>query len=151
MKKKLNKATIMNELQGESSFFPYEEEPPVNEAPLSLPARNEETSAETQERQRTDQEPVVSRHHDTVIPPHQDELVESIRKAVKGLGKEAATYRFTQEEKRTLSNIVFEYKNKGIRTSENEITRIAINFLIEEFQLYGKQSILARVLDRLNS
>ena len=38
------------------------------------------------------------------------------------LGKEAATYRFTQDEKRALSGIVYAYKEQGIKTSENEIT-----------------------------
>lgn len=39
-------------------------------------------------------------NHDTVIPRNQDtnndDYVEVVRKAVKQLGKEAATYRFTQ-------------------------------------------------------
>ena len=73
-----------------------------------------------------------------------------VRRAVRTLGKEAATYRFTQEEKRALSSIVYAYKERGIKTSENEITRIALNYLIDEYRRNNTSSILARVLARLN-
>ena len=42
------------------------------------------------------------------------------------------------------------YKGQGIRTSENEITRIAINYLVENYKQDGENSILARVIERLN-
>jgi hypothetical protein len=90
------------------------------------------------------------RNHDTVIPQHQEAMIETIRKAVKQLGKEAATYRFTQEEKRALADIVYTYKSRGTRTSENEITRIAFHSLMEDYHANGESSILARVLERLN-
>src|SRR5688572_9892506 len=40
------------------------------------------------------------RYHDTVIPSYHDAIVETIRMAVKAFGKEAATHRFTPEEKK---------------------------------------------------
>jgi hypothetical protein len=92
----------------------------------------------------------VSRNRDTTIPSNQDTLVETIRRAVKQLGREAGTYRFTTEEKRALDDIVYTYKARGIRTSGNEITRIGIHALIEEYRSTGETSILARVLERLN-
>lgn len=92
---------------------------------------------------------VISRYHDTTIPENTDDTIEAIRKAVKHLGKEAATYRFTEEEKKALSNVVFVYRNKRVRTSENEITRIAINFLLEDYRSRGEQSLLAKVLEKL--
>lgn len=93
----------------------------------------------------------ILRYHDTTQPSYQDELVETIRKAVKQLGKEAATYRFTQQEKKSLTDIVYTYKVEGLRTSENEITRISINLLVEDYRKNGKNSILSRVLERLNA
>ena len=90
-----------------------------------------------------------SSNHDTVVSRYQD-TIEVIRKAVKELGKEAATYRFTQEEKRMLADIVYAYRGRGIRTSENEITRIAINALVEDYRQNGENSTLAKVLERLN-
>lgn len=105
---------------------------------------------------------VIPRHHATVIPrdhetqsspkqgPIDETMVEHIRKAVKQFGKEAATHRFTPEEKRVLSDIVYTYERRGYRTSENEITRIAINWLVMDYQQAGEQSVLVRVLDALN-
>ncbi|HLE75165.1 MAG TPA: hypothetical protein VI864_03865 [Candidatus Bathyarchaeia archaeon] len=89
-------------------------------------------------------------HHDTVIPRHHDTTVESIRKAVKQFGKEAATHRFTREEKQKIAELIFAYSSKGIRTSENEIARIAVNFLVEDHNHNGKDSILDQVLTLLN-
>lgn len=103
----------------------------------------------------TDRAATVSRNHDTTAPvsteaPLDDDALETVRRAVRTLGKEAATYRFTQDEKRALASIVYAYKERGIRTSENEITRIALNYLIEEHRQNSTSSILARVLALLN-
>ena len=74
-----------------------------------------------------------------------------VRKAVKQIGKEAATHRFTLEEKNLLADIEYTYKRRGVRTSENEVTRIAINYIVEEYRQNGEESILAKILKRLNS
>ena len=91
------------------------------------------------------------RHHATMTPLAQSDIIESVRKSVKQIGKEAATHRFTLEEKNLLTDIEYTYKRQGIRTSENEITRIAINFFIEDYRHNGEQSILAKILKALNS
>jgi hypothetical protein len=97
----------------------------------------------------------VSRNHGTAADSTgsdtlPDDALELVRRAVRTLGKEAATYRFTQDEKRALSSIVYAYKERGIKTSENEITRIALNYLIDEYRRNSTASILARVLALLN-
>ena len=91
------------------------------------------------------------RNHGTMTPRHENDIFEVVRKAVKQIGKEAATHRFTLEEKNLLADIEYTYKRLGIRTSENEITRIAINYFIEDYRKNGEQSILANILKRLNS
>jgi hypothetical protein len=85
---------------------------------------------------------VVSRYHDTTI--------EFVRQSVKEFGKEAATHRFTPAEKRSIANIIHALNMQGIRTNENTITRIAINFVIDEFNQRGKDSLLGLVLQALN-
>lgn len=103
-------------------------------------------------------EDVVSRYQGVMTPPvpdaalkiEQAELMKTVRKAVKEFGKEAATYRFTVTEKKALGEIVFAYRGQGIRTSENEITRIAINFLFNDYKLNGQNSILHKILVALN-
>ena len=76
--------------------------------------------------------------------------IEAVRKAVKDLGKEAATHRFTIKEKRTVTDLVYAYKRQHIRTSENEITRIAVNFILQDHQENGKNSVLSLVLKSLH-
>src|SRR4030042_2148798 len=95
-------------------------------------------------------ETTVSRHRDTTTPPKQDDVVERIRKVVKQLGKEAATHRFTKEEKDKIADVVYTYNRQGVRTSENEVARIAINSLLEDYHANGKQSILAKVVEACN-
>ena len=103
-------------------------------------------------------EPVVSRYHDTTTPRYRDTtvsryhdtIIEAIRKAVKQIGKEAATHRFTVAEKQEIANIVFTYKNQGVYTSENEISRVAINFIIADYKENGEESVLAKALKALN-
>ncbi len=89
-------------------------------------------------------------NHDTMVPRYHDTIVELIRKAVREIGKEAATHRFTVEEKRAVAKVVFTYKNQGTITSENEIARIAINYVINDYNENGESSILSKVLRALN-
>ena len=91
------------------------------------------------------------RNHDTMTPPKALDIIEVVRKAVKQVGKEAATHRFTLEEKHLLADIEYTYKRQGIRTSENEITRIAINYFLEDYKQHGEESILAKILTKLNA
>ena len=98
------------------------------------------------------------RNHDTTTPSNHDTKpswvetvnIEFIRKTVKEVGKEAATHRFTIAEKRAVKKIVFDYENNGLLTSENEITRIAVNFILDDHHQNGKNSLLHKVLQALN-
>jgi len=154
MTKKLNTSGIINELRGVSPFFPLATEHPMQEtaqSPIKAPQKKEMEPVK--------QKPVVERHHDTMTPSNHDttppakdeELLEKARKAVRQVGKEAATHRFTLEEKNMLADIEYSYRRQGIRTSENEITRIAINYIVEDYHKNGEQSVLAKIIQRLNS
>jgi hypothetical protein len=81
----------------------------------------------------------------------QDSMIETIRKTVKTLGTKVSFTRVTPEEKGRLEDIVYTYKRQGIKTSENEINRIAMNFLVEDFNKNGKESVLAQVIEALNA
>ena len=154
-KKKLDVTTITNELRGQSVFFPKDREQQNDQAQQPPPPPNAEQPTPPGESHDT----TIPRHHDTMQPSNHDttmpqseaNIIEVVRKAVKQVGKEAATHRFTLEEKNLLADIEYTYKRQGVRTSENEITRIAINYFIQEYRKNGEQSILAKVLKRLNS
>lgn len=77
-------------------------------------------------------------------------IVEAIRKSVKNVGKEVSFVRLTPEEKKQLVDIAYTYKSRGIKTSENEISRVGINYMLEDYQENGAESILAKVLEALN-
>lgn len=106
--------------------------------------------APRQEKGEESKDTTVSRHRDTVTPRNHD-TIEQLRKSVKDVGKEAATHRFTEKEKRAIAEIVFSYGQTGYRTSENELTRIAINWLVLDYKANGESSVLHRVIKALNS
>ena len=160
MKKKLDTTAITNELKGASAFFPdYKGVSPSPDEPerATPPATGADRSASSAKKDNGDT--MIPRHHDTTTPRNRDtmipvddaDLFEGVRKAVKQIGKEAATHRFTEVEKESLRELEFAYRKTGIRTSENEITRIAINYLVEDHRLHGEKSVLTKVLKRLNS
>jgi len=106
--------------------------------------------------------PVVAEHLAPIVagdrgPTHETDqatttanMLETLRQAVKKVGKEAATHRFTLEEKRQIADIAYTYNRQGIRTSENEITRIAVNWLLKDYEQNNANSVLARMLDSLH-
>ncbi len=155
MKKKLNIDSIKNELDG-SVFFRPAEKPPeksqelerivVTDTPAPPPAdtvipRYRDTTNDT----------TTPQHRDTVIPATEEEMLEAVRKAVKQIGKEPATQRLTLEEKQALRAIEFTYAQQGIMTSGTEIIRIGMNFILKDYQKNGENSLLAKVLKRLNA
>ncbi len=178
MTKKLNEQNIVNELKGNSLFFPGESSTPLSASASKGSARGNVIGLEEPERVKNESshiskgspahnrphavlsktevvedrkiDTMVPRYRDTTIPQYPDTMIETIRKAVKQLGKEAATHRFTLEEKKLLRDIVYTYGAHGIRTSENEIARIAIHNLIGDYQKNNETSVLARVLESLN-
>jgi len=91
-----------------------------------------------------------SSNHATMPPDNHDVVIEYIRQAVRHTGKEAGTYRITREEKRALLEICYSFRLGGIRTSENEITRIAINYLIHDHKSNPKDSVLERVIEAIH-
>ena len=129
-----------------------EETPPSND--IQIKNEKEKESNHSGNAQATKQPrhhaTTVSSNRDTTVAPFHDTSIEIVRKAVRELGKEAATHRFTPEEKKALLDIIYSYKGTGIKTSENEVARIAINFIIEDYRKNGETSILDRVLKALN-
>jgi hypothetical protein len=145
MKKRLNTEAVENELRGGSLFFRRRtEEETAEPMTETAPANEHQTTAPAQE-------------HGTVIihPPvaaeaeGSDGLVDAIKLALKAQGKDAATYRFTEEERRALAEITFSYKQTGPRTTENEVVRVAVNYLIQDHRRNGRTSVLCQVLEKL--
>jgi len=84
-----------------------------------------------------------------VLAPYPPELIEYLRKTVKVRGKEVTFLRLTAEEKDQVAAIMYTYKRQGRPTTETDIGRIGLNFIVEDYRANGANSILARVLDAL--
>jgi hypothetical protein len=85
----------------------------------------------------------------------QDDTIETIRKTVKQVGKDTLFVRLTPDEKHRVTSVVYAfnemYRGESRKTSENELGRIGVNFLLEDYKANGEQSILAKVLAALNA
>jgi hypothetical protein len=77
------------------------------------------------------------------------ETIETIRRVVKTPGREVSFVRLTSDEKGKLVDLVYDFKRRGRRTTENEINRIAVNFILEDYAANRDNSVLARVIDAL--
>jgi len=91
----------------------------------------------------------------SVLANIQDDTIETIRKTVKQVGKDTLFVRLTADEKHRVTSVVYAfnemYRGESRKTSENEIGRIGVNFLLEDYKANGEQSILAKVLAALNA
>ena len=76
-------------------------------------------------------------------------LLRQLRQAVHRLGKEAATYRFTREEKDGLAEVIYQQSKAGIKACENEIVRIGVNWLLQDYRAKGEKSLVALTLRAL--
>ena len=125
------------------------------------PATESEDPPAPPRRQRPRPSTVVSKpasaqaeQNASVLASYQDglaETVEAIRKVVKVTGREVSFVRLSQHEKDQLADIVYMYKRRGRKTTETEINRIAVNFILEDFRANGEASVLARVLEALQA
>lgn len=168
MKKQLNTTGILNELSGASAFFPRAISSPdmnvakadvATEQPGITPTQQPDTSPKPTDlihhsqlaRDSISETPTHTQTNTkaSMLARYQDSVIETIRKAVKPPGREITFVRMTPEEKSQLADIVYTYKRQGIKTSENEISRIAMSYLLEDYKANGQESILAQVIAAL--
>jgi hypothetical protein len=125
--------------------LPIIETPPfVASAPIQNTPEVSKTVEVVESNLETNKATMTPSNRDTTVS-----LIDKIRHEVKELGKEAATYRFTKSEKDALKDLVYIYGRQGVKTSENEIARIAINWLFEDNQTNGEQSVIYLALKAL--
>ena len=103
------------------------------------------------ERNIDEKKSIQPSNHATLKSSHHDTMIASISKVTREIGKEASTYRLTNKEKTALVEIIYHFRMRNVRLTENEIARIALNFIIDDFKYQKKDSILARVIDYLKA
>jgi hypothetical protein len=146
---------ITNELAGASLFFQSQTTPVPEQAPekaaAAIPPMQPVVKLTPPIAKPTASQPVnkVASPKASTLASYQRELIETIRRTVKKSGKEVSFVRLSQTEKDLLADIVYTYKRQGMKTTENEINRIAINFLLEDYKRNGEESMLAKVIEAL--
>jgi hypothetical protein len=169
-KKTLQVDSILNELEGASLFFTKPATPP--------PSPTEKPEPEYEPNHQVEPQTVVQIMEPIVEPEsplaskvyneqksnnasklasnnvhNNHDLVKTIRKAVKQVGKEVLFIRLSPDEKHAIGSIVYSfnelYRGEGRKTSENEIGRIGLNYLLADYKQHGNNSILAQVLAAL--
>lgn len=141
----------------------------VNSLAASKPEPNKEVVAEVSTPAPVKTEPDTQvginppSYHSTVIPTFDNakglSSIAAIHKAMREAPSAPASYRFSSTEKKRLEVIIFELKMRGIaspeareiRTNENEIVRIALNALLNDYQASGDKSTLVKALESLRS
>jgi hypothetical protein len=78
--------------------------------------------------------------------PHANLLIADL-----GRWRLVSFVRLSPEEKGRLADIVYTYRRQGRKTTENELNRIAINALLDDYDAHGAHSLLARALDALHA
>jgi len=118
---------------------PIQEEPKPESKPIEQQEPRKHVTQQASE--------MASGHARMLAPDAQ--VIEGIRKTVKVTGKEVSFIRLTPDEKQELADIVYTYRRQGKKTTENEIARIALNYLLADYHASGELSVLARVIEAL--
>jgi hypothetical protein len=122
-----------------------------NAAPsLSVPEKEDKTKIQFASTLASKQDSMIDikQSINLSLPP---DALETIRKIVKNPGKEEVLYvRLSKEEKDKLADISYTYKRQGIRTSDNEVVRVALNALLEDYRTNGANSLLAIIIASLH-
>jgi len=121
------------------------------DAVTKAPAKTSRAKSESQRASRPARQPADEPASElaSMLAGVESETIDAIRKVVKTQGREVSFIRLTPEEKAQVSDIVYTYKRQGQKTTENQINRIAINYLLHDYHEHGEQSVLARVLASL--
>jgi hypothetical protein len=121
---------------------------PLFRTETSIEANKDTTSARHSERMRTTMTP---HKHATMTPRYHDSMTAMITKLIRETGKEVCTYRLTQKEKTALVEIIYHFRMRTFRLTENEIARIAINFIIEDFKADKKDCMLSSIVEAMKA
>jgi len=173
MKKVLDTEKITNELRGASVFFPAQnsqaEPSMVSPTQEEIKVRSDhqaEAHEETEVEARSALGAVTPSRRHAVMPSRshavtpaqvQEHLLIDRHKwgaeravaALKLIGSEKGTMRLTSEERGKLKSTAFNYQTSGVNLSENEILRIALNYLLEEDEYPGSHSRLDQIITEL--
>lgn len=102
-------------------------------------------------KQPPNRESITSISGEVKEPTNDGGYVETIRLAIKEVAKETTSYRLHEKEKECLEDMLYELRHQKTKSNENEIMRIALNFIINDYQNNGDNSIVVKTLRHMRS
>lgn len=85
-------------------------------------------------------EPQISSNHDS--------MVLSVMGLIHEIGTEAITHRFSKREKQKILELMYKFRNKGVKISENLFVRISINYMLQNHEKFENQSIFSEIIKK---
>src|SRR5947209_4039299 len=77
-------------------------------------------------------------------------IIDIVRKTLRETGKEVLYVRLTVTEKAQVRDVAYALERRGTKMSETEIGRIAVDFLLQDYERNRENSVLLQVIDALN-
>src|SRR5690348_6310694 len=131
--------------KGIGAFFPSQPnttpgKPLIHEDESTPPTSSSEISHEIQYSKPK------PRLHDVNTPQHQDVKLRKWRDIIEGTETQNSSLRMTKNEKYDVKDLIEELERKyKVETSLNEIARLGILYIIEDFKKDKKKSLIMRV------
>lgn len=76
---------------------------------------------------------------------------DSVRRAIRWPGKENSPLRITTEELTRYKAAVRYFEDKGYFTDRTQIIRACVSYCLDDLELNGDSSALARIMERINT
>lgn len=121
---------------------------PAQQPRALLPSQPSSVEESTQEpTQEPKQESVQARKDASNEAPTQGSTLERLRAVLQAKALRTRTFRYTEEELNAIRDIVYELDTlHGRKVDKNDVVRIALNWLVDDFEQRKEASVLVRVL-----
>lgn len=145
---------------------PNTDKPAVEEPKVDAPSHEEKTIVDDKSTSTTVKPSKgvqyginIPSYQSTNIPTTDEGIIEIIHKAMRQSPSAAASYRLSPMEKKRLEVALFNLKMRSthspelddIKTNENEVVRIAVNYVLNDLDRSGNESVLVRALTSLRA
>jgi len=121
-------------------------------AELPAPKKNQDKEQSSATKLPSEQTTKLPKKHKSSLGNESPRYVEDVRVVVKEVGRENSPLRLTANENTMLEDSIYDIKRTfGLRTDKTEVERIALNYILNDYQENGEQSILVAIVRKLRS
>jgi hypothetical protein len=123
----------------------------LDDMPRIERSKKDKAEPETASARQQASKPARKRASTQSTPISDGDLAGVIAALVKEKGKETTYVRVTQAEKQGLLDVVYTYRRQNVQLAENDVARIAIAALMDDYKKNGENSLLAKVIYQMSS